>query len=90
MLDCLLASACETSIADIVFILDSSGSIRDANPSDGSYDNWDLALTFISNFVNEFTLGTSATQVLISKRNFTDRLVSKHMEIIIRIMNEYP
>merc|ERR1712012_319529 len=54
--------ACETTVSDIVFILDSSGSIRDANPSDGSYDNWDLALTFISNFVNEFNLGPSATQ----------------------------
>jgi len=56
------ASACETSVADIVFILDSSGSIRDANPSDGSYDNWALALQFISNFVNEFNLGTDGTQ----------------------------
>ncbi len=39
-------------IADIVFVVDSSGSIREANPTDGSYDNWDLVLTFINDVVD--------------------------------------
>jgi len=37
---------------DIVFVLDSSGSIRDNNPSDGSYDNWDLMVEFVYDVTN--------------------------------------
>lgn len=57
-----LVTECGDLVADIVFLVDSSGSIRDNNPEDNSYDNWDLALTFISEFVADFNLGTSATQ----------------------------
>ena len=35
----------------MVFVLDSSGSIRDNNPLDGSYDNWNLLLDFVINIV---------------------------------------
>jgi len=52
---------CGSLVADIVFIVDSSGSIRDNNPSDGSYDNWELALNFISDFVADFNLGSGST-----------------------------
>ena len=38
-------------VIDICFVIDSSGSIRDNNPPDGSYDNCDLLLGFISNVI---------------------------------------
>ena len=34
-----------------IVIIDSSGSIRDNNPSDGSYDNWELTLSFVKEVV---------------------------------------
>ena len=37
---------------DLCVIIDSSGSIRDYNPSDGSYDNWQLQLEFISMLIS--------------------------------------
>ncbi|OAF70851.1 Ribosome biogenesis regulatory protein [Intoshia linei] len=37
---------------DLAFVIDSSGSIRDNNPSDGSYDNWKLVLTFVNDIIN--------------------------------------
>jgi len=57
-----LVTECGNLVADIVFLVDSSGSIRDNNPEDNSYDNWELALTFISDFIADFNLGTTATQ----------------------------
>lgn len=36
---------------DVVFVVDGSGSIRDANPTDNSYDNWSLLLDFVSGIV---------------------------------------
>ncbi len=53
---------CETEV-DLCFIIDSSGSIRDNNPSDGSFDNWDLQLDFLSRLVGSFTIGPDATRV---------------------------
>lgn len=46
-----------------MFIVDSSGSIRDQNPADGSYDNWDLVLQFINNLIDDFDIGPDAVQV---------------------------
>lgn len=60
-----VTSDCSTLNADIVFILDSSGSIRDNNPADGSYDNWELALSFISDFVGDFNIGSGSTGVQV-------------------------
>jgi len=51
------------SAADIVFVLDSSGSIRDQNPSDGSYDNWNLILSFVVRVVENLDIGTDASRV---------------------------
>ena len=48
------SSACDTP-ADFAFILDGSGSIRDMNPADGSYDNWVLLLKFVANIVKHFS-----------------------------------
>ena len=38
---------CPDARLDLVFVLDSSGSIRNNNPADGSYDNWDGLLEFV-------------------------------------------
>ncbi len=56
-------TACSGSAADLVFVVDSSGSIRDANPSDGSYDNWNLILTFMRNIVNGLDIGYTGYRV---------------------------
>lgn len=54
--------ACQ-SAADIVFVVDSSGSIRDANPADNSYDNWELILNFINSIIDRLDIGEHATRV---------------------------
>ncbi len=46
-----------------MFVIDSSGSIRDNNPKNGSYDNWNLTLNFVSDFVNDLTTGPTDNQV---------------------------
>lgn len=48
---------------DLVFVVDASGSIRNSNPSDNSYDNWMLMLQFINNIVNQFLVGPDKLQV---------------------------
>jgi len=48
---------------DIVVVLDSSGSIRDRNPPDGSYDNWQKVLEFIRDLANSFTISSQNTQI---------------------------
>ncbi len=45
------------------FVIDSSGSIRDNNPQDGSYDNYELQLDFLANLVRAFTIGPDDTRV---------------------------
>ncbi len=62
MLPILIESACETRV-DICLIIDSSGSIRDNNPADGSYDNWQLQLEFLATLVDGFTIGPDASRV---------------------------
>ena len=46
-----------------MFVLDSSGSIRDRNPSDGSYDNWGLVLDFVIAIVDTLEVGKDKTRV---------------------------
>ena len=41
-------------------MIDGSGSIRNTNPADGSYDNWDLLLEFCASIVEQFQVSTSA------------------------------
>ncbi len=48
---------------DLCYIIDSSGSIRDNNPPDRSYDNWQLQLDFLSQLVDLFTIAPQATRV---------------------------
>ncbi|OAF70849.1 hypothetical protein A3Q56_01412 [Intoshia linei] len=38
---------------DMAFVIDSSGSIRDNNPKDGSYDNWELILNFVNALIDK-------------------------------------
>ncbi len=56
------APTCESQV-DLCFVIDSSGSIRDNNPSDGSYDNYNLQLEFLTNLVRAFSIGPDATRV---------------------------
>ncbi len=56
------APTCEAQV-DLCFIIDSSGSIRDNNPPDRSYDNYELQLQFLTTLVNAFTIGLDATRV---------------------------
>ena len=44
-------------------IIDSSGSIRDNNPSDRSYDNWSIMRQFATDIIDYFTIGPDATRV---------------------------
>ena len=44
-------------------IVDSSGSIKDKNPPDNSYDNWQLLLNFLANLVDYFQIGPDDTQI---------------------------
>lgn len=48
---------------DLVFIVDSSRSIRDADPPDGSYKNWDIILGFMNSIVSKFIIGPRDTQI---------------------------
>ena len=48
---------------DLCFIVDSSESIRDNNPTDGSYDHWQLQLNFIIDLVDLFDIGPDASRV---------------------------
>ena len=58
----VLFSVCVTNL-DIAFIIDGSGSIRDANPADGSFDNWNLLLQFVAAIIRRLPVGQSRTRV---------------------------
>ena len=62
---------CE-QILDICILIDSSGSCRDRNPPDGSYDNWDLLRRFASDLIDRFSVGWDATRFGIVV--FSDRV----------------
>lgn len=69
------ASNCQESL-DLVFVLDSSGSIRDKNPSDNSYDNWNLLLQFVARITESlYTLTNGNLRVGLvrySEKAFSD------------------
>jgi hypothetical protein len=54
-------------VLDLVFVVDSSGSIRDNNPSDGSYDNWNLLLEFMTQVVDGLTIGLDGSRIGVVK-----------------------
>ena len=53
---------CEQQV-DLCFIIDSSGSITDANPKDKSYDNWELLKKFVASLLDVFEIAPDATRV---------------------------
>ena len=57
-----LEPTCEVQV-DLCFIIDSSGSIRDNNPPDRSYDNWQLQLDFLTELLDLFAIAPDATRV---------------------------
>ena len=59
----LFAAPTCASRVDLCFIIDSSGSIRDNNPPDRSYDNYELQLQFLISLVSAFTIGPDETRV---------------------------
>ena len=48
---------------DLVFVVDASGSIRNSNPRDNSYDNWNLMLQFINDVIYRFNVGSAGLRV---------------------------
>ena len=44
-------------------MIDGSGSIRDANPADGSFDNWQLLLEFLANVARRLSISQAGTHV---------------------------
>ena len=55
-----LIAAC---IADLVFVIDNSGSIRDHDPPGGN--NWQLIIDFVKSIIDQFTIGSQATRVAV-------------------------
>jgi len=50
---------CQSFRADILFLIDSSGSLTENNPIN---DNWELSKKFMLDFVADFTIGHDATR----------------------------
>ena len=46
------------AVLDLGFVIDSSGSIKDADPG-----NWDVLLNFVRNVINRFTIGPEDVRV---------------------------
>ncbi len=57
-----LLAVCK-GVADVVFVVDSSGSIRDKNPDDKSYDNWSLTLSYVADLVGMLDIGKDKVRV---------------------------
>ena len=53
-------SAC---IADIAFVIDNSGSIRDNDPVGGN--NWRLIIDFVKSIIDIFTVGHDYTRIAV-------------------------
>ena len=64
---CALSDQC--TVLDICFLVDNSGSIRDRNPPDRSYDNWDLQLQFIIDIINEDRIKIGVNDVQVRSKN---------------------
>jgi len=53
----IIIAAC---VADIAFVIDNSGSIRDNDPPGGN--NWNLILDFVKSIIDVFDVGQDATR----------------------------
>ena len=60
---------CSRVPLDLVFVLDSSGSISDSdsNPFDQIYENWDLMLDFVVHVIDALPIGSNQTRVGVVK-----------------------
>lgn len=61
-----------TQSVDICLVIDSSGSIQDANPPDKSFDNWLLLLNFVAGLVDFFEVGPDPTHTRIGAVVFSN------------------
>ncbi len=52
------APTCSQATADLVFVVDSSGSIRDKG-----FENWDTILTFVSDLVTALPVGENGVRI---------------------------
>jgi hypothetical protein len=50
-------------ILDLVFVVDTTADIRNDNPTDSSYDNWNLVLEFIISVLSQFDVREDLTRV---------------------------
>jgi len=50
-------------VADIAFVIDNSGSIRDNDPPGGN--NWQLILDFVKSIVEKFSISPDVTRVAV-------------------------
>jgi len=50
-------------IADIAFVIDNSGSIRDNDPPGGN--NWQLIIDFVKSIIEMFTVGSGYTRIAV-------------------------
>jgi len=55
-----LISAC---VADIAFVIDNSGSIRDNDQPGGN--NWQLIINFVKSIIDDFTIGSGSARVAV-------------------------
>ena len=55
--------SCTDTFIDLVFVLDSSGSINDNTPDGAPVENYDLLLNFVVSIVDELEIGPTATRV---------------------------
>ena len=49
----IIITEIDCALIDLCVVIDSSGSIRDNNPPDGSYDNWELLLEFVEQVIHD-------------------------------------
>ena len=61
-------------LVDMCILVDSSESIRRANPPDLSFDNWQLVLNFINNIIDEFPIGDHGARIGIVSFSNSARL----------------
>ena len=54
---------CNTHVADVVLVLESSGSIREMNPANGSYNNWNRILFFVYKITRQLNVASNSVHV---------------------------
>lgn len=77
---------------DIAIIVDSSGSIQDADPADGSYKNWDVIKQFILDFAEYTNQLSTATRLAVVRFStnaqvdiYLDDYVDDHAGLMVAI-----